>query len=95
MLSSVLNSEIAVEVNISIIRTFVAMRGVIFSPVDTNARLRREMKELKDYMEEIFTDPDGIDEDTRIQLELINRTLAELQMTYGCISIYEVIGKMR
>ena len=37
------------------------------------------MKKLKDYMEEIFADQNDINEDTRIQLELINRTLAEMQ----------------
>ena len=31
-------------------------------------------------MEEIFTDYNDINEDTQMQLELINETLAELQM---------------
>ena len=31
-------------------------------------------------MEEIFADQNDINEDTRIQLELINQTLAELQV---------------
>ena len=38
------------------------------------------MKELKEYIEEVFTDYNDINEDTRIQLELINKTLAELQV---------------
>ena len=80
MLSSVLNSEIAVEVNISIMRAFVAIRRLMVSPVDTNAELRREVKELREYMEEVFTDQNDINEDTRMQLELINHTLAELQV---------------
>ena len=37
------------------------------------------MKELKDYMEEVFADYNDINDDTRMQLELINQTLAELQ----------------
>jgi hypothetical protein len=37
------------------------------------------MKELKAYIEEIFTDQNDINEDTRMQLELINQSLAELQ----------------
>ena len=39
----------------------------------------QEIKELKEYIEEAFTDYNDINEDTRMQLELINRTLAELQ----------------
>ena len=38
-----------------------------------------EIKELKEYIEDVFTDQNDINEDTRIQLELINQTLAELQ----------------
>ena len=37
------------------------------------------MEELKNYIEEAFTDYNDINEDTRTQLELINQTLAELQ----------------
>ena len=37
------------------------------------------MKELKEYIEEVFADYNDINEDTRMQLELINQTLAELQ----------------
>ena len=37
------------------------------------------MKELRAYMEEVFTDYNDINEDTRTQLELINLSLAELQ----------------
>ena len=81
MLSSVLNSETAIEINKGIMRAFVAMRRLISNPpVDKNAELREEMKKLKDYMEEIFADQNDINEDTRIQLELINQTLAELQV---------------
>jgi len=81
MLSSVLHSEVAVEINISIMRTFVAIRQLISNPpIDKISLLQREVKELKNYMEEIFADQNDINEDTRIQLELINQTLAELQV---------------
>jgi hypothetical protein len=36
------------------------------------------MKELKDYMEEGFAGYNDINEDTQMQLELIDQTLAEL-----------------
>ena len=81
MLSGILNSDTAIQVNINIMRAFVAMRRLISNPpVDKNAELREEMKKLKDYMEEVFADQNDINEDTRIQLELINQTLAELQV---------------
>ena len=81
MLSGISNSDTAIQVNINIMRAFVAMRRLISNPpVDKNAELREEMKKLKDYMEEIFADQNDINEDTRIQPELINQTLAELQV---------------
>ena len=81
MLSSVLNSETAIEINIGIMRAFVAIRQLIANPPpDKHSLLQKEVKELKQYIEEIFTDQNDINEDTRIQLELINQTLAELQV---------------
>ena len=81
MLSGISNSDTAIQVNINIMRAFVAVRRLISNPpVDKNAELREEMKKLKDYMEEIFADQNDINEDTRMQLELINQTLAELQV---------------
>jgi len=80
MLSSVLNSETAIEVNISIMRVFVAIRQLVLSaPVDEVKELQKEVKELREYMEEVFTDYNEINEDTRLQLELINESLAQLQ----------------
>ena len=80
MLSSVLNSEIAIEVNMGIMRAFVAVRQLIAnSPTDKIGEIKNELKELKEYIEEMFADQNDINEDTRMQLELINQTLAELQ----------------
>ena len=80
MLSSVLNSPTAIEINRGIMQVFVAMRRLIHtSPVDNIGELKNELKELKEYIEEVFTDQNDINEDTRMQLELINQTLAELQ----------------
>ena len=81
MLSGVLNSDIAIQVNINIMRAFVAVRQMIANPtVDKTTKLQQEVNELKEYIEEVFTDYNDINEDTRIQLDLINRTLAELQV---------------
>ena len=80
MLSSVLNSEVAIEINIHIMRAFVAMRRMVTSsPIEEVAELRAEVEELKAYMEEVCADYNDINEDTRMQLELIHQTLAELQ----------------
>ena len=80
MLSSVLNSDIAIEVNRSIMRAFVAVRQILLAPpVNKVTELQSELKELKEYIEEAFADYNDINDDTRMQLELINQTLAELQ----------------
>lgn len=80
MLSSVLNSNLAIEINISIMRAFVAVRKMIANPPrDKISDLEKDVKALKAYIEEVFADYNDINEDTRLQLELINRALAELQ----------------
>ena len=80
MLSSVLNSKTAIEINRGIMRAFVAVRQMIANPpIDRVGLLEAQMKELKDYIEEAFADYNDINDDTRMQLELINQTLAELQ----------------
>ncbi len=80
MLSSVLNSKIAIQINMSIMRAFVTVRHVLSNPpVDRIGVLENQMKELKEYIEEVFADYNDINDDTRTQLELINQTLAELQ----------------
>ncbi len=81
MLSSVLKSSIAIQVNIGIMRAFVAVRQMV-GVNDTVLRLstiEKNFEELKQDLEEIFADYNDINEDTRIQLEAINVTLAELQ----------------
>jgi len=81
MLSSVLNSKTAIEINRGIMRAFVTIRQMLSVPPNNEAKdLQNEIKELKQHIEEVFTDYNDINEDTRMQLELINETLAELQM---------------
>lgn len=81
MLSSVLNSKTAIQINMSIMRAFVAIRHIVFTPPkDELQELQNDVRQLKEYIEDVFTDYNDINEDTRIQLELINKTLAELQI---------------
>ena len=80
MLSSVLRSDTAIRVNRAIMRAFVAMRQMLTNPpVDRVAELQGEVLKLKEYVEEVFKDQNDINEDTRMQLELVSETLAELQ----------------
>ena len=79
MLSGLLNSDIAIEMNIAIMRTFSAMRQLIIqSPYNKTVELQSELKELKAYIEDVFADYNDINEDTRMQIDLINQSLAEL-----------------
>ena len=81
MLSGILNSDVAITVNINIMRAFVAVRSLILNPpINEVKELQREVKGLKQYIEDVFTDYNDINEDTRTQLELINQTLAEMQI---------------
>ena len=81
MLSSVLNSDTAIEMNRNIMRAFVYVKQVVLNarPTDRIAEFEKQMHELKQYIEESFADYNDINEDTRMQLELINQSLAELQ----------------
>lgn len=84
MLSGILNSDIAIDVNISIMRAFVAIRRMSAalpgSAADV-AQLRKDFEEMKLDIEDILSDQNNINEDTRMQLELINQSLAALQTT--------------
>ncbi|OJU52168.1 MAG: DNA-binding protein [Bacteroidales bacterium 45-6] len=80
MLSSVLNSRTSIQINIGIMRAFVAVRQLLANPPgDWVSELQDEVKELKEYIEDVFADYNDMNEDTRLQLDLINETLAELQ----------------
>lgn len=67
MLSGILNSDIAIQVNINIMRAFVAVRQLLANPpIDRLGNIEKEVKELKDYMEEVFADYNDINEETRM-----------------------------
>ena len=65
MLSGVLRSPTAVQVNIRIMRTFVAVRQYLAQPKCGNCQLEGEVKKLAAYIEEVLADQNEINEDTR------------------------------
>ena len=84
MLSSVLRSPLAIQVNIGIIRAFVEFRRLAKSIPAPNtsediAQLRKDFEELKLDIEDILHDQNDINESTRAQLAAINDALLELQ----------------
>lgn len=81
MLSSVLRSPLAIQMNIGIMRVFTEIRRMAASLAlpDSNAELRREIQAVRDEMNEILADQNEINEDTRAQLDAISTALAELQ----------------
>jgi len=93
MLSSVLRSATAIQVNIQIVRAFVSIRNLTLQkPADGIEQVKIELNELKLYLEEVFTDQNDINEDTRMQIELINQSLAELQCTNTTLKPRNRIG---
>ena len=84
MLSSVLRSPLAIQVNIGIIRAFVEFRHMAstLSLPSSNAdvaQLRKDFEELKLDIEDILRDQNDINESTRAQLDAISTALTELQ----------------
>ena len=82
MLSGILTSDIAIDVNISIMRAFVAIRQMATSLPNASsdvAQLRKDFEDLKLDIEDILRDQNDINESTRLQLDAISTALAELQ----------------
>ena len=81
MLSSVLTSDVAIQANIRIMRAFVTMRKQISELSAQQIQIERlEMKvdRLNDYVESILHDQNEINEETALQIELINESIAQL-----------------
>ena len=80
MLSSVLRSPTAIQVNINIMRAFVAFRHLATQPLpDSNAELRKEIQALRSELEDILPDQNDINEMTQAQIDAISDALADLQ----------------
>ena len=81
MLSSVLTSEVAVQVNIQIMRAFTMLRQTLSAVTETTIRqdrLELEVEKLRNYVEDILRDQNDTNEIVGAQMEAINESLAEL-----------------
>ena len=81
MLSTVLSSELAIQMNINIMRAFVLMRQALSELSATNLRveqLSRRVDNLNHYVDDILRDQNDINEATALQIDLIQDSLAEL-----------------
>ena len=79
MLSSVLRSDTAIEVNIRIMRTFVAVRQYLLAPQCNNCQLEGEVKRLAAYIEEVLADANDRDEMMEKKIDKIENTIDVLQ----------------
>lgn len=79
MLSGVLRSPTAIEVNIRIMRTFVAVRQYLFTQKQESGLLESRIKQLEEAFEDSLQISNEINEDTRFRLEQIEDALAEMR----------------
>ena len=79
MLSGVLRSPTAIEVNIRIMRAFVAVRQYLDFQKKEGGELEERIKKLEETFEESLHDSNEINEDTRFRLEQIESALAEMR----------------
>lgn len=79
MLSSVLHSETAIDINRKIMRAFVELRRFVGMVSMDYVELKKEITEVRNYIEEILADQNDINEEHSAQLEAISLALVELQ----------------
>lgn len=83
MLSGLLRSDVAVQANIFIMRAFVKMRTTLAFAERLSMdleQLRHQVSELNHYLEDVMRDQNDINEETSMQLQLINESLAEMRV---------------
>lgn len=81
MLSSILNSDAAIEINRSIMRAFVSVRqylSVATSTVQEIEELKKRMKALEEGNEDTIAAVNNLSEDTRKELDDIYLALSQL-----------------
>lgn len=79
MLSSVLRSDTAIEVNIRIMRTFVAVRQYLVAPKCGNCQLEGEVRRLAAYIEGVLADANDRDEMMERRIDVLENAIDMLQ----------------
>lgn len=90
MLSSVLRSKTAIEVNIRIMRAFVAIRKYLAPVLCTPCPVEAEVKRLAAYIEEILADQNEINEETRNAIMVLQAAVFPETMESKERSIFKV-----
>lgn len=81
MLSSVLTSEVAVQVNIQIMRAFTMLRRAVYTLNEATLKqdkLELEVENLRNYVEEILRDQNDTNDYICAQMNAISDSLSEL-----------------
>lgn len=77
MLSSVLKGDIAIKINIQIMRVFTRMRQLLIDNTD----LRLEIAEIKQTVEKISKKQEGQDKNIDLVFEYIDRLQGKIEET--------------
>jgi hypothetical protein len=86
MLSSVLNSPTAIEINRGIMRAFVALRQLVMTSVEIrqltleNAEIRAKLELLERNDESILGEVNDISESTREEIDTLYEAIGELSL---------------
>ena len=89
MLSGLLRSPVAIQVNIQIMRAFVYMKNALSTIAETTIRqdkLELEIERLRNYVEDILRDQNDTNELVSAQMEAINESLMELSLQVDTLS---------
>ena len=81
MLSGLLRSPVAIQVNIQIMRAFVYLKNTLAAINETSIRqdhLESEVEKLRNYVEDILRDQNDTNELVGAQMEAISQSLVEL-----------------
>lgn len=80
MLSSILRSPLAIQVNINIMRTFTRMRQLVLSSKDSNLSVRDELAQIKQQLAEIAEDLESNERDHDSLFNAIAEISLKLQL---------------
>ncbi|MCD8093342.1 MAG: ORF6N domain-containing protein [Bacteroides sp.] len=80
MLSSVLHSPLAIQVNINIMRAFTKMRQFVLSQKDCNLSVREELEGIKEQLAEIAEDLESNERDHETLFKAIAEISLKLQL---------------